>query len=80
LLVVVFSGLETTHAHSDLPRASDTPCLICLALHVNAPAVTVHPLPVLFAVAIIAIPYEIQGNGLAGRLELFTRPPPSCFR
>jgi hypothetical protein len=35
-----------------------------------------RPLPVLVAVASIAIPYETEATGTTSLLELFTRPPP----
>ncbi|HEV3317537.1 MAG TPA: hypothetical protein VG488_11225 [Candidatus Angelobacter sp.] len=79
LLVLVFSGLEATHAHSSLQRSSDTPCMICVSARAQAPAVVVDALPVLLAIAIVALPYEVQGNSLASRLELFIRPPPSAL-
>src|ERR1700758_1511682 len=50
-LVLIFVGLETTHAppSGDLARGS-SPCAICIAVHANAPALTAHSLPVLFTV------------------------------
>jgi hypothetical protein len=79
LLILVFSGLEATHAHSDLPSTSSTPCLICLSAHAKAPASTVQLLPVLFTVEALVTASAVQEISLAKLLALFTRPPPSCF-
>jgi DNA topoisomerase VI subunit B len=78
LLLLVFTAAEAVHVHSNtaLSGHSRTPCLICISTHSNAPALTARPLPVLVAVASIAIPYETEAKGIASRLELFTRPPP----
>ena len=78
LLVLVFAGLEAVHVHSDrsLSSHSGASCLLCISAHANAPTVVAHPLPVLFAVAMVAIPHDAQGQGIAARLELFIRPPP----
>ena len=79
LLVLVFAGLEAVHVHSDrsLTNHAGASCLLCMSAHPNAPTVAAQPLPVLFTVAIVAIPYEVKGQGITARLELFTRPPPA---
>jgi hypothetical protein len=78
LLLLVFTGVEAVHVHSnsDISRHSATPCLICISAHSNAPASAARPLPVLMAVAVVIIPYEVEATSIASRLELFTRPPP----
>jgi hypothetical protein len=78
VLVVLFAGLEATHAHSDAqPARSSSPCAVCVSVHANAPAVTSHPLPVLFAVEAVAIPFRAEGHGIAAEIALFIRPPPA---
>jgi len=77
LMLLVCTSAEALHTHRDRAMSRDgTPCLVCFSLHATAPAVKAHSLPVLFAVAMIAVPYEVQANGITSRLELFTRPPP----
>lgn len=78
LLVVVLTSAEAVHMHPDSVISRDgSRCLLCFSLHANAPIATAHPLPVQFAVTILAVTYEVQAKGIASRLELFTRPPPS---
>ena|SRR5215469_11876349 len=77
LLVVVLTCAEAVHSHRDSAISRDgTHCLLCFSLHANAPVASSHPLPVQFAVTILAVTYEVQAKGIASRLELFTRPPP----
>lgn len=77
-VLLVFTAVEAVHVHSseNITRHSGTPCLICISAHSNAPALVARPLPVLVAVASIAIPYETEATGTTSLLELFTRPPP----
>src|SRR5215471_2260039 len=76
--LLVFASAEAVHVHRDRALSRDAnPCLICLSFHATAPTASPHPLPVLFAVAILVAPNEIQVNGITSRLELFTRPPPA---
>jgi hypothetical protein len=78
VLVALFAGLEATHAHSDAqPARSSSPCAVCISVHANAPAVTSHPLPVLFATEAVAIPFRAEGHGIAAEIALFIRPPPA---
>lgn len=78
LLVVVLTSTEAVHIHPDSAISRDgARCLLCLSLHANAPVVTAQPLPVQFAVAMMAVTYEVRAQGIASRLELFTRPPPA---
>ena len=79
LMALVMTGLEATHAHSDVASSSKShPCAICISVHANAPAVTFHPLPVLFAIDVVAIPFQSEGKSTAPELSLFIRPPPAA--
>lgn len=79
VLVALFAGLEATHAHSDAqPARSSSPCAVCISVHANAPAVTSHPLPVLFTAEAVAIPFRAEGHGIAAEIALFIRPPPAA--
>ena len=78
LLVLLMTGLETTHAHSDATASrNSSPCAICITAHANAPVVTVHFLPELYAVETVAVAYAPEGKSSAPELQLFIRPPPS---
>lgn len=78
LLVVVLTSAEAVHMHSDSVISRDgSRCLLCFSLHANAPLASAHPLPVQFAVTLLAVTYQVEAKGIASRLELFTRPPPS---
>lgn len=76
-LVLVFVGLETTHAHpsGDLARGSSS-CSICVAVHANAPALTAHSLPVVFTVESLTVLFRAERKGTTQDLTLFIRPPP----
>ncbi|HEY6305420.1 MAG TPA: hypothetical protein VI488_03050 [Candidatus Angelobacter sp.] len=77
LLVLVFAGLEATHAHYDALRGQNSaPCAFCASVHANTPVITVHPLPALHAVEMVAIPSPTEGKSVAPQLTLFIRPPP----
>jgi hypothetical protein len=79
VLVLVFAGLEATHAHLDAKLArSSGPCAVCISVHANAPAVTFHPFPTLLAVELVTIPFQAEGHGIAAELALFIRPPPTA--
>ena len=80
VLVLLFAAVEAVHVHSDLAlsRHSGTSCLICISAHANVPTVTVDSLAVSFAVAAMVVPYAVEAKGIASRLELFIRPPPSA--
>ena len=77
LLVVLMTGVEATHSHSDAvnPRASSH-CAICISVHANAPAMTSYSLPVLAAVEVLFVAPQIQSKASFAELELFIRPPP----
>jgi len=78
-LVLLMSGLEATHAHSDAAISRNSaPCAICITAHSNAPAVTVHFLPELGTVETVADAYAPEGKSAAPELQLFIRPPPSA--
>jgi hypothetical protein len=77
-MALVMTGLEARHVHSDAASSSKShPCAICISVHANAPAVTFHPLPVLFVVDVVAITFQSEGKSTAPDLQLFIRPPPS---
>jgi len=79
LLVVVLTSAEAIHVHPDGAISRDgTRCLLCVSLHAKAPVASARPLPVQFTVTDLAVTYEVQAKGIASRLELFTRPPPSA--
>lgn len=80
LLVVLLTSAEAIHIHPDSAISRDgSRCLLCLSLHANAPvASSAQPLPVQFAVTMLSVTQEFQSKGIASRLELFTRPPPSA--
>lgn len=77
VLVLLFVGLETTHAHpsGDLARGSSS-CSICVAVHANAPALTAHALPVIFTVERMTVLFRAERKGTTQDLTLFIRPPP----
>ena len=77
-LVLLMVGVEATHAHPDIagPRAS-SPCAICISVHANAPAATIHALPTLSLLETLAIPFEVEGKGIVQEVSLFIRPPPA---
>jgi hypothetical protein len=77
LLLLVFAGLEATHAHSDAQRP-DSSCAICVSAHANAPALIVHSLPTLRPVARIAVQVETERQTTALKRTFFIRPPPSA--
>ena len=78
-MALAMTGLEATHAHSDAAVSTNSrPCAICISVHANAPAVTFHSLPVLYTVAVVAIPFQTEGKSTAPELSLFIRPPPSA--
>ena len=79
LLALVMTGLEAAHSHSDAAVSrNSSPCAICISTHSNAPAVTFHFLPQLYAVEQVALAYEPEGKSAAPELQLFIRPPPSA--
>jgi hypothetical protein len=79
LLVLVFAGLEATHSHFDARRAQNSaPCAFCVSVHANTPVITVHPLPTLREVEIVAIPLQTEGKSAAPELTFFIRPPPAA--
>lgn len=78
LLILLLAGLEATHAHSDFqPARGSSQCAVCVSVHANAPAVTPQPLPVLFAVEAVAVPFRAEGHSIAAEIAIFIRPPPS---
>ncbi|HZD93669.1 MAG TPA: hypothetical protein VE133_05400 [Candidatus Sulfotelmatobacter sp.] len=77
VLVILISGLEAMHAHSDVAVSrNSSPCAICLSAHANAPTVTVHVLPQLHTVEAVAVPDQSEGKSTVSELRLFIRPPP----
>ena len=81
VLVLFIAGLEAVHSHSDATVARNSaPCAICISAHANAPAVTIHLLPTLHAVAAISFLPESEGKSAISELRLFIRPPPSLFQ
>lgn len=76
LLVLLISGVEAAHMHSG--ASSSSSCVICISAHANAPAVVFHPLPVLYAVDVVAIPFQTEGKSTSPELQLFIRPPPAA--
>ena len=77
-LALFMTGLEATHAHSDAVAQNSSPCVICISVHANAPAVTFHPLPTLAALETLSVPYQAEGKGIVKEISLFTRPPPAA--
>ncbi len=78
-LLLAFVGLEATHAHSDGQLArSSSPCAVCISVHANSPAMTAHPLPVLFAFEAVTVPFRAERKAVAAELSLFIRPPPAA--
>lgn len=78
-LALFMTGLEATHAHSDAAVShNSSPCVICISVHANAPAVTFHPLPTLAALETLAVPFQAEGKGIVKEISLFTRPPPAA--
>lgn len=76
-LVLLLAGVEATHAHSEVASVRSSPCAICLSVHANAPAITLHLLPTLSALEALVQPSLMQGHGIQTEISLFTRPPPS---
>ena len=78
LLVLLMTGVEATHAHSDVVAAkSSSPCAICISVHANAPAVTVYVLPTLSTLETVAVPFGAEGKGIDREISLVIRPPPA---
>jgi len=77
-LALVMTGVEATHAHSEVALSRNSaPCAICLSAHAKAPTITVQFLPLVYAVETVAVAYELEGKSTAPELSLFIRPPPS---
>jgi len=76
LLVLVFNTLEAAHAHAGDSGGSGR-CAICISALGNTPAVAVHPVPVLRAVAMVAARRQPQRVSAVAERTLFIRPPPS---
>jgi hypothetical protein len=77
LLVLVFAGIEATHAHADGKISGQSgPCAVCITGHASAAPVTFHPLPALRTVAMVATPALEQDKSFGVELSLFIRPPP----
>jgi hypothetical protein len=77
VLVLLLSGIEATHAHSDVASVSSSPCALCLSVQGNAPAITCHVLPTLSAVETLVSPEMTETHGILRELSLFIRPPPA---
>jgi len=78
VLLMFIAGAEAVHNHSDATRSS-APCMICVTAHAKAPTLAIHLLPVLHAVASIAVLPESEGKSAISELQLFIRPPPSSI-
>lgn len=78
LLLLVFAGLEATHAHADGKVQASSSCAICVSAHASAPALSANPLPTLRPLATIAIQFETERPSTALRLTFFIRPPPAA--
>lgn len=78
VLVLVLSGIEATHAHSDVASVSSSPCALCLSIQGNAPAITSHVLPTLSAIETLALPDMAESHGILRELSLYIRPPPAA--
>jgi hypothetical protein len=77
-LALLFAGLESVHTHADAKLVSSSaPCAICISIHSNSPAVTLHLLPTLLPVQVVPAVREAEGEGIAEELQLFIRPPPA---
>ena len=76
LLILVFNTLEAAHAHAGASGSSSR-CVICISGFGNTPAVAVHPVLVLRAVAMVAVGRQPQRYSAATERTLFIRPPPS---
>ena len=77
-VLLLFACLETIHAHpaGDLSRGSNS-CVICIAVHANAPALTANPIPVLFTVGTVLAPFRAERKSISADLSVFIRPPPA---
>jgi hypothetical protein len=78
LLLLVFTGLEATHAHSDARLSgSSSSCALCVSAHANALVVSFVPLPAPLTVDAVPAPFRLEVRGHAAELSLFIRPPPA---
>jgi len=78
-LMVAFSVVEVTHAHSaTTPQGRSGACVICVSAHSNAPAASFQPSTVLLAIATIAVFYESSSIAVSPQFKLFIRPPPAA--
>lgn len=76
-LVLLMTGVEAIHAHSDVASGrGSSPCAICFSVHANAPAITCHVLPTLSAVEALSVAFRPEGKGIVKEISLFIRPPP----
>jgi hypothetical protein len=77
-LLLFMAGAEAAHNHGAAEVARNSaPCVICVTAHAKTPAITIHLLPVLHAVELIALPPETEGKSTISELRLFIRPPPT---
>jgi hypothetical protein len=77
LLLLVFAGLEATHAHAG-GKVQASSCAMCVSAHASAPALAANPLPTLRPLARIAVQFETERPSTALRLTFFIRPPPAA--
>ena len=78
LLLLVFTGLEATHAHPEGPLSrGSSSCALCVSAHANALGVAFVPLPAPLMVEAVSLPFRVEVRGLATELSLFIRPPPA---
>jgi hypothetical protein len=75
-LVVLFTAVEATHAHSSSTVSAGSGCAICVSVHANAPAISYYSLLTAFQVEFLPSPYEVEGKDFSRELSLFIRPPP----
>src|SRR5262245_52852010 len=77
LLLLLFAGLEATHAHAD-GKVQASSCAMCVSAHASAPALTANPLPTLRPLARVAVQFETERPRTAVRFTFFIRPPPAA--
>jgi|SRR5690349_19744162 len=79
VLVLTFTALESTHSHPDASASGRSgSCAVCISVHANAPALTVHTFQVLLSIERVADPLLVRGNAAAAIISLFIRPPPAA--
>jgi hypothetical protein len=77
VLLLIFTAVEATHAHSEAALGSSSSCALCVSVHANALPITVHSLPSPLVVEVVPISFHTEVRGLTRELSIFIRPPPS---